>query len=32
MMRLRRKVDCEGGERMIQTMRGVGYQLGGRVD
>jgi len=28
-MRLRRKVDVEGAERLIQTLRGVGYQLGG---
>ena len=31
MMRLRRKVDPEGAERLIHTMRGVGYQLGDRV-
>lgn len=30
MMRLRRKVDGEGRDRLIQTLRGVGYQLGGR--
>ena len=30
MMRLRRKVDVEGAERLIQTLRGVGYQLGGK--
>lgn len=30
MMRLRRKVDGEGAERLIHTLRGVGYQLGGR--
>jgi two-component system copper resistance phosphate regulon response regulator CusR len=30
MMRLRRKVDVEGAERLIHTLRGVGYQLGGR--
>jgi two-component system copper resistance phosphate regulon response regulator CusR len=28
MMRLRRKVDGEGGERLIHTVRGVGYRLG----
>ena len=28
-MRLRRKVDFEGAERLIQTLRGVAYQLGG---
>jgi DNA-binding response OmpR family regulator len=27
-MRLRRKVDLEGSERLIQTLRGVGYRLG----
>jgi two-component system copper resistance phosphate regulon response regulator CusR len=27
-MRLRRKVDVEGAERLIHTLRGVGYQLG----
>jgi two-component system, OmpR family, copper resistance phosphate regulon response regulator CusR len=30
-MRLRRKVDVEGAERLIQTLRGVGYQLGGKA-
>lgn len=29
-MRLRRKVDSEGAERLIHTLRGVGYQLGGK--
>lgn len=29
-MRLRRKVDVEGVERLIHTLRGVGYQLGGK--
>lgn len=29
-MRLRRKVDVEGSERLIHTLRGVGYQLGGK--
>jgi two-component system, OmpR family, copper resistance phosphate regulon response regulator CusR len=29
-MRLRRKVDIEGAERLIHTLRGVGYQLGGK--
>jgi two-component system copper resistance phosphate regulon response regulator CusR len=29
MMRLRRKVDTEGAERLIHTVRGVGYRLGG---
>lgn len=29
-MRLRRKVDFEGAERLIHTLRGVGYQLGGK--
>lgn len=29
-MRLRRKVDPEGAERLIHTIRGVGYQLGGK--
>ena len=28
-MRLRRKVDGEGAERLIHTLRGVGYRLGG---
>lgn len=28
MMRLRRKVDVEGSERLIHTLRGVGYRLG----
>lgn len=28
MMRLRRKLDAEAGERLIQTIRGVGYRLG----
>ena len=27
-MRLRRKVDGEGGERLIHTLRGLGYRLG----
>jgi len=29
MMRLRRKVDREGSERIIHTIRGLGYRLGG---
>lgn len=29
-MRLRRKVDVDGAERLIHTLRGVGYQLGGK--
>jgi len=32
MMRLRRKIDFEGVERLIQTQRGIGYQMGGRTD
>jgi two-component system copper resistance phosphate regulon response regulator CusR len=28
MMRLRRKVDVEGAERLIHTLRGVGYRMG----
>lgn len=28
-MRLRRKIDGEGAERLIHTLRGVGYRLGG---
>ncbi len=31
-MRLRKKVDPEGMERLIHTMRGVGYQMGGKPD
>ena len=31
-MRLRRKVDVEGAERLIHTMRGIGYQLGGKLE
>jgi DNA-binding response OmpR family regulator len=31
MTRLRRKVDLEGAERLIHTLRGVGYQIGGKV-
>jgi two-component system copper resistance phosphate regulon response regulator CusR len=31
-MRLRRKVDGEGAERLIHTLRGIGYQLGGRIE
>jgi DNA-binding response OmpR family regulator len=31
-MRLRRKVDVEGAERLIHTLRGVGYQLGGKTE
>jgi DNA-binding response OmpR family regulator len=27
-MRLRRKVDTDGSERLIHTLRGVGYRLG----
>lgn len=30
MMRLRRKVDVDGAERLIHTLRCVGYQLGGK--
>ena len=30
-MRLRRKVDFEGAERLIHTQRGIGYQLGGKA-
>jgi DNA-binding response OmpR family regulator len=29
-MRLRRKVDVDGAERLIHTLRGIGYQLGER--
>ena len=29
-MRLRRKVDGDGAERLIHTLRGIGYQLGGK--
>ena len=32
MMRLRRKVDTEGAERLIHTVRGVGYRLGGEPE
>ncbi|MBI5691642.1 MAG: response regulator transcription factor [Verrucomicrobia bacterium] len=32
MMRLRKKVDLEGAPRLIQTLRGVGYQIGGSLD
>ena len=28
MMRLRRKVDADGADRLIHTLRGVGYRLG----
>lgn len=28
MMRLRRKIDGEGGEKLIHTLRGVGYRIG----
>ena len=31
-MRLRRKVDVEGAERLIHTLRGIGYQLGGKAE
>jgi two-component system copper resistance phosphate regulon response regulator CusR len=31
-MRLRRKVDVEGAERLIHTLRGIGYQLGGKSE
>lgn len=31
MMRLRRKVDLDGADRLIQTLRGVGYQVGGKA-
>ena len=32
MMRLRRKVDVDGAERLIHTLRGIGYQLGGKPE
>src|SRR6185295_17999783 len=32
MMRLRRKVDGEGSERLIHTLRGVGYRLGREIE
>lgn len=28
MMRLRHKVDSNGGEKLIHTLRGIGYRLG----
>lgn len=31
-MRLRRKVDVDGAERLIHTLRGIGYQLGGKPE
>jgi two-component system copper resistance phosphate regulon response regulator CusR len=31
-MRLRRKVDTDGSERLIHTLRGVGYRLGKEVE
>lgn len=31
-MRLRRKVDMEGSERLIHTVRGVGYRIGKEVE
>jgi two-component system, OmpR family, copper resistance phosphate regulon response regulator CusR len=31
-MRLRRKVDVDGAERLIHTLRGIGYQLGGKSE
>ena len=31
-MRLRKKVDPDGMERLIHTIRGVGYQMGGKPD
>jgi DNA-binding response OmpR family regulator len=31
-MRLRRKVDVEGAERLIHTLRGVGYRLGEKAE
>lgn len=31
-MRLRRKVDGDAQERLIQTLRGVGYRMGGRAE
>lgn len=31
-MRLRRKIDGEGAERLIHTLRGIGYQLGGKPE
>lgn len=32
MMRLRKKVDPEGSERLLHTLRGIGYQLGGKAE
>ena len=32
MMRLRKKVDFDGAERLLHTLRGIGYQLGGKPD
>lgn len=32
MMRLRRKIDGEGQEKLIETVRGVGYRMGKPVD
>jgi DNA-binding response OmpR family regulator len=31
-MRLRRKVDGDAQERLIQTLRGVGYRIGGKAE
>jgi two-component system, OmpR family, copper resistance phosphate regulon response regulator CusR len=31
-MRLRRKVDVDGAERLIHTLRGIGYQLGEKIE
>jgi DNA-binding response OmpR family regulator len=31
-MRLRRKIDGENAERLIHTLRGIGYQLGGKPE
>jgi DNA-binding response OmpR family regulator len=31
-MRLRRKVDTDGSERLIHTFRGVGYRLGKEME
>lgn len=31
MMRLRRKIDSDGADRLIHTLRGVGYQLGEKL-
>jgi two-component system copper resistance phosphate regulon response regulator CusR len=31
-MRLRRKIDGDDAERLIHTLRGIGYQLGGKPE